>query len=312
MDIMKKTLLIMLYLITLNSSIHSARNNSDLTHENSELATRVDNYLKSASSLGFSGSIIISEGSEILLQKGYGLANRENRTDYSTNTIQSCGSITKQFTAAAILFLESKNSLSVNDKLSKYFSSAPKEYQNITIHQLLTHSSGIIGGIGNDEEPISREAFLKKLWLESLEFEPGSGYRYSNAGYSLLGMIIEQVSKMSYEDFLRENLFIPSKMESTGYLVAGRDTTRLAIGYNKGNYWGKVYKNGWLEDGPSWHLRANGGIHTTVKDMYKWFQVMLGNGVLEDDIMDKWTTGYVNENNADSNYELIQIAVQWC
>lgn len=290
-DIMKIFLLIFLSLITLNSCIQSEQDSNNLTHENSELAARVDKYLKSASLLGFSGSIIVSEGSEIILQKGYGLANRENRIEYSANTIQSCGSITKQFTAAAILLLESKDSLSVNDKLSKYFSSVPKEHKNITIHQLLTHSSGIIGGIGPDEEPIGKEAFLKRLWLEPLEFEPGSGYSYSNAGYSLLGMIIEQLSKMNYGDFLRENLFIPSKMESTGYLLAGKDTTRLAIGYNKGNYWGKVYKNGWLADGPNWHLRANGGIHTTVEDMSRWLQVMQGNGVLEDDIIDKWTTG---------------------
>ena len=148
---MKKTLLIILYLIILNSCIQPAKENNELTHENSALAARVDNYLKSATSLGFSGAVTVSEGSEIILQKGYGLANRENRTAYSTTTIQSCGSITKQFTAAAILLLESKNSLSVNDKVSKYFSNTPKEYQHITIHQLLTHSSGIISGIGPDE-----------------------------------------------------------------------------------------------------------------------------------------------------------------
>lgn len=299
---MKYILLIVLSLVTLKSCIQSEQDNNNLTNENSELAARVDNYLRSASSLGFSGSIIVSEGNEIILKKGYGLANRENRIEYSANTIQSCGSITKQFTAAAILLLESKDSLSVNDKLSKYFNHVPKEQKNITIHQLLTHSSGIIGGIGPDEEPIAKEAFLKRLWNEPLEFDPGSGYSYSNAGYSLLGMIIEQVSEMNYEGFLRENLFNPSKMENTGYLLVREDTTMLAEGYLKGDYWGKVYKNGWLEDGPNWHLRANGGIHTTAEDMYKWLQVMLGNGVLKDDIIDKWTTGYVNENNAESKY----------
>ncbi|MDH3650415.1 MAG: beta-lactamase family protein [Saprospiraceae bacterium] len=299
---MKFVLLGILSLVTLNSCIQSELDRHNLTHENSELAARVDNYLKSASSLGFSGSIIVSEGNEIILKKGYGLANREHRIEYSANTIQSCGSITKQFTAAAILLLESKDILSVNDKLSKYFSDIPKEQKNITIHQLLTHSSGIIGGIGPDEEPIVKGAFLKRLWNEPLEFEPGSGYSYSNAGYSLLGMIIEQVSEMNYEDFLRENLFTPSKMKKTGYLLVGEDTTMLAEGYLKGDYWGKVYKNGWLDDGPNWHLRANGGIHTTVEDMYRWLQVMQGDGVLEDDLIAKWTTGYVNENNADSKY----------
>ena len=302
MHIMKKALLTLLSLITLNSCSQSAQKTNDRTPENSAVAERMDNYLKFVASLGFSGAVIVSKGNKIILQQGYGLANRENRTAYTTHTIQSCGSITKQFTAAAILLLERKNSLSVQDNLSKYFSNAPEAYQNITIHHLLTHSSGIVGGIGTDEEPIDKEAFLKKLWLEPLAFEPSSGYSYSNAGYSLLGMIIEQVSGMNYEGFLSEHLWIPSKMEHTGYLVAGKDTTPLAIGYNKGKYWGNVYKNGWLDDGPGWHLRANGGIHTTAEDMYKWLQVMLGNGVLEDDIITKWTTGYVNENNADSEY----------
>ncbi|MGC9376037.1 MAG: hypothetical protein ACP5DQ_13500, partial [Bacteroidales bacterium] len=86
------------------------------------------------------------------------------------------------------------------------------------------------------------------------------------------------------------------------YLIAGKDTAMLAEGYLKGEYWGKVYKNGWLNDGPGWHLRANGGIHTTAEDMYRWLQVMQGNGLLEKSIIDKWTTGYVNENNSNSKY----------
>ena len=274
----------------------------NLKNENSVLAVKIDDYLNTLSTLGFSGSIIVTEGSEVLLKKGYGLANRENRTNYSANTIQTCGSITKQFTAAAILLLESKDNLSVSDKLSKYFKNIPQDYSNITIHQLLTHSSGIINGIGADEEPIDKEAFLERLWLEPLKFSPGSGYSYSNAGYSLLGMIIEKVSKLNYEDYLRENLFVPSKMENTGYLVAGKDTTMLAEGYLKGEHWGKVYQNGWLNEGPGWHLRANGGIHTTAEDMYRWLQVMQGNGLLEKSIIDKWTLGYVNENNSNSKY----------
>jgi len=299
---MLKNLFIILSLITLNSCIQPEKSSDNQANKNSELVKRVDNYLNAVSSLGFSGSIIISEGNNKLLQKAYGLANRENRSEYSTNTIQSCGSVSKHFTAAAILHLESQNKLSVNDELSEYFSSAPKEYQNITIHQLLTHSSGVINGIGPDEEKIDKAEYLNKLWHEPLEFEPGSGYQYSNAGYSLLGMIIEQVSMVSYEDYLRENLFIPSKMENTGYLKAVKDTTDLAIGYSKGKYWGKVYKNGWLTDGPNWHLRANGGIHTTVEDMHKWFQVMLGKGILDSILINKWTTGYVSENNSNSKY----------
>ncbi|MCR9183643.1 MAG: beta-lactamase family protein, partial [Flavobacteriaceae bacterium] len=302
---MRKILLTILSIIIFISCVNSEKtekNDNNLTNENLALALKIDSYLKAVSALGFSGSIIITDGSEVILKKGYGLSNRENRAKYSANTVQTCGSITKQFTAAAILLLESKDSLLVHDKLSKYFTNIPNEYSDITIHQLLTHSSGIVGNIGADEEPTDKETFLERLWLEPLEFLPGSGYSYSNAGYSLLGMIIEQVSKMNYETFLRENLFIPSKMENTGYLIADKDTTILAEGYLQGDYWGKVYKKGWLNDGPNWHLRANGGIHTNAEDMYRWLQVMQGNGVLDKSIIDKWTTGYVNENNSNSKY----------
>ncbi len=104
--------------------------------------------------LGFSGAIIVSEGDEVLLNKGYGLADRETRRHYTSGTIQTCGSITKQFTGAAILLLESRGKLSVNDTITKYLSEVPENKKNITIHQLLTHSSGLPGGIGPERRTV--------------------------------------------------------------------------------------------------------------------------------------------------------------
>ena len=268
----------------------------------SEIGKNIDRYLSGMEALGFSGAIIVSEGDEVLLSKGYGLADRETRRHYTSGTIQTCGSITKQFTAAAILLLESHGQLSVNDTIIKYFSRVPEDKKNITIHQLLTHSSGLPGGIGPDDESIEAQEYLDRTMSSSLQFSPGSGYGYSNTGYSLLAMIIEKVSGQSYETYLRKELLLPAGLTQTGYILPDWNRNQMAIGYRKGELWGEVYKRGWIEDGPNWHLRGNGGMHTTVTDMHKWLTTVQGHGVLKEDVAKHWTTGYVPENNGDSEY----------
>jgi CubicO group peptidase (beta-lactamase class C family) len=106
----------------------------------------------------------------------------------------------------------------------------------------------------------------------SLQFSPGSGYGYSNTGYSLLAMIIKKVSGQSYETFLRKELLIPSGLNHTGYILPNWNRNQMAMGYRKGDLWGEVYKRGWIEDGPNWHLRGNGGMH-------KWLTTVKGHGV---------------------------------
>ncbi len=137
---------------------------------------------------------------------------------------------------------------------------------------------------------------------ESLEFEPGTGYAYSNVGYALLGLVVEQVTGQSYEAFLRQELLLPAGLAETGYLLPDWDRDRLALGYRKGELWGAVYGRGWLDDGPSWHLRANGGLHTTVDDMRQWLETVRGRGVLSAEATRRWTTGYVDEPWGDSRY----------
>lgn len=270
--------------------------------DNFKPALKIDRYLSAMETLGFSGAIIVSEGDEVVLSKGYGYANRETRRLYTSNTIQTSGSITKQFTAAAILLLESRGELSVEDTISKYFENVSDDKQDITIHQLLTHSSGLPGGIGPDDEPIGDQAYLDRLMTESLQFSPGSGYAYSNTGYSLLAMIVEQVTGQSYEEFLREELLLPAGMKDTGYILPDWDRDRMAIGYRNGERWGEVYERGWIEDGSNWHLRGNGGMHTTVGDMAKWLKTVQGHGVLAEDVVKRWTTGYVKESDGYSGY----------
>jgi CubicO group peptidase (beta-lactamase class C family) len=269
----------------------------------SQIGEKIDRYLSAMEALGFSGAIIVSEGDEVVLRKGYGLADREARRPYTPTTIQSHGSITKQMTAAAILLLESRGELSVDDSIDLYFDDVPEAKQAITIHQLLTHSSGLPGGVGPDDEPIGAQAYIDRVMTAPLQFDPGSGYGYSNTGYALLGIIVERVSGQSYEAFLREELLLPAGLSETGYVLPEWDRDRLAVGYRNGERWGVVYERGWLEDGPNWHLRANGGLHTTVDDMYRWLKnTIRGQGVLNAETVRRWTTGYVTEESSESKY----------
>jgi CubicO group peptidase (beta-lactamase class C family) len=288
-----------------NSARHAVQTpfqSTEWVDEESETGVNIDRYLSGMEALGFSGAIIVSEGGEVVLRKGYGYANRETRQPYTPVTVQSNGSITKQMTAAAILLLESRNQLSVDDSITKYFDSVPQDKHSITIHQLLTHSSGLTGGVGGDDEPTEKQPYLDRLLAEPLQFDPGTGFGYSNAGYSLLGMIVEQVSGENYETFLRNELLLPSGMTNTGYILPEWNRENMAVGYRDGETWGEVYERGWLEDGPNWHLRANGGLHTTVDDMYRWLRTLRGRGILNEDVVRRWTTGYVTENNGQSCY----------
>lgn len=268
-----------------------------------DLATEVDAYLSRIEKLGFAGVLLIAVGDEILLEGGYGLANREAETPWSSRTISTVGSITKQFTATAILQLEERGLLSTDDLISKYFDSVPEDKAGITLHHLLTHSSGIVDLEGyGDFDALSREGFVALAMKAPLAFEPGTGYEYSNAGYSLLGMIIEQLTEKSYEEYIQQNLFLAAGMRETGYLLPDWDEERLAIGYRGAERWGTVLERPMAEDGPYWVLRANGGIHSTAMDMRHWAQALLSHRVLDPESRGKLWTGYVDEGGGDSFY----------
>lgn len=263
---------------------------------------RLDDYLGRLEPLGFSGAVVVERGGEVVLRQGYGLADREAHRLYTPETVQSCGSITKQVTAAAILLLESRGRLAVSDPLSKHLPDVPVDKDGITLHHLLTHSAGLPSSLGPDSEPIGADELARRAMAAPLVFEPGTGYGYSNVGYALLGIVVERASGRDYEHFLRDELLLPAGLAETGYLLPGWDEERLAVGYLDGERWGRVHRREWREDGPGWHLRANGGLHTTVDDMRRWGAVLRGDGPLPAAAVERWTTGYVDEGGGDSFY----------
>jgi len=250
-----------------------------------------------------SGFFLLGAGGKIMMQKGLGFADREKKIVFNDHTLYSIGSITKSFTATAVMLLMEKGLINVQDPISKYFYEIPEDKKVITIHQLLTHSAGFPGAIGDDYEIISKEDFQKRAWNTSLLFVPGKGYSYSNVGYSLLGMIIEKVSGENYSVFLEKNIFKPAGMPTAGYYNANADYKKLAHGYfQDGGDWGTAKDKKWDGNEPSWHLKANGGILMSASDLFNWYLALRNNTILKPETLKLQTTPHVKEGEDESYY----------
>ncbi|HEV2707390.1 MAG TPA: serine hydrolase [Pyrinomonadaceae bacterium] len=242
----------------------------------------IDDYLSRTVPFDVAGVFLVAKDGKVILEKGYGYADREKNIAYSPETVFDIGSLTKQFTAAAILKLEEQGKLRVADPLSKYLPGVPEDKAAITLHHLLTHSAGLQDVFGGDYEVMTRDGIVRAALDSKLMWSPGTRYRYSNSGYSLLGVVIELVSGMSYERFLRTHLFEPAGLKKTGYRLATWSPRELAVGYRNNERWGTPLDKAWAEDGPWWNLRANGGLLSTVGDLYRWGQALAGNKILSE------------------------------
>jgi CubicO group peptidase (beta-lactamase class C family) len=237
---------------------------------------KIDEYMsKAVEASRFSGVVLVAQNGRVLVNKGYGMANAEDDVPNTPQTKFRVGSLTKQFTAAAILLLQERGSLDVQDSVCKYLPSCPTAWQRITIHHLLTHTSGLPDYSYKMREmedessspPVVRDMEQLRRW--SLEFEPGTKFSYCNSGYVLLGHIIEKASGKRYEDFVRENILDPLKMRNTGYDQNGLILKHRAAGYSLR---GDSLVTALFVD-MSVPFSA-GGLYSTAEDLYAWEQAL--------------------------------------
>jgi len=265
-----------------------------------ETGAKLDAYLKEQK---YEGAVLVAKDGEVLLAKGYGLADREKGRPWTAETYVSVGSITKQFTAAAILKLEAQGKLAVEDKVGKFFKDAPDDKRGITLHQLLTHTSGLASDFAGDYDPVGRDEYVKRIFASKLESAPGTTYAYANSGYSLLAAVVEIVSGKGYETYLHEALLSPAGMKETGYTIPKWDPARTPVGYRDGKRWGTMFEKAWAADGPYWALRGNGGIESTLADLWSWSRALDGDAVLPAAQRKKLFTPWVPEGpGAKSTY----------
>jgi len=235
---------------------------------------RVESFAKALRDAGFNGVVLVRVASAPPFIHGVGFADSAQSVAIDENVAFDIGSVTKQFTAAAVLRLASRSALSLQDSIGRHFSDVPAEKRGITIHQLLTHTAGLPEAIGQDYERISRPDYVRRAMATPLRGAPGAQYRYSNVGYSLLAAIVEQRSGMTLDEFLQRQFFVPAGMRSTGYRVAGLPAARIATGFAGDRHWGRPTDRPWDADGPFWNLRGNGGILSTAMDMLRWHDAL--------------------------------------
>ena len=262
-----------------------------------ETGRALDDYLTRLERFGFTGGALAVRGQEVLLSRSYGLADRARGIPLTTDSVYNLGSITKQFTAAAILTLETQGQLTVTDLAGKYLDGVPADKADITLHHLLTHSSGLKSDFSpTDYDPVGREEYVRRALQSTLLFRPGDGYEYSNAGYSLLAAIVEKVSGQPYEAYLTERVLKPAGMRETGYKLPKWAPDRIAHGYrDDGEDWGTILQRIQEADAPYWTLRGNGGLHTTLGDMLAWHRALGTDGVLSKEARAKYFKPYVAE-----------------
>jgi len=221
-------------------------------------------------------AVLIAKNGEVLLEKGYGTANIELNVQMKSEMVFRIGSITKQFTAMAILQLVDKGQMALTDSIQKFIKDFHFKGKTITIENLLTHTSGIKGYEQIDAKipnvmriDFSPKAVIDSLDKLSLEFDPNTRYNYSNSNYFLLGYIIEQVSGKSYQQYVKENIIEPAGLSSTFYESQTQLITNRANGYllSDGKYWNADFISMAL-------VYSAGALRSNVADLYKWHKAL--------------------------------------
>jgi len=255
----------------------------------------------------FNGSALVAENGKVVYKGAFGLANMEWNIPNTPDTKFRLGSITKQFTATLTLQLVEQGKIKLDAKISDYLPDYRKDIgQKVTIHHLLTHTSGIPsytsqpGFFENvSRNPYKVDEFVKKYASGDLEFEPGAKYSYNNSGYFLLGAIIEHVTGKPYEQVLKENIFAPLGMNNTGYDHHNTILPKRATGYSKtpDGYTNSLYLDMSIP-------YAAGSMYSTVEDLYLWDQALYTNKVLSEQskalmykpFLDNYAYGWVVRN----------------
>jgi CubicO group peptidase (beta-lactamase class C family) len=219
---------------------------------------------------------------EVLVARGYGLANIEHEVPVDDRTLFQSGSLGKQFTAAAVMLLAEDGSLSLDESVTTYLPEAPEEWAPITIRHLLTHTSGVADYTTEDfdyRRDYSEEDLAGMAYAQAREFPPGSRWNYSNTGYVLLGIVVGRVAGQFYGDFLRERVFDPLGMPSARIISEEDIVPHRASGYRLVD--GHWKNQEWVS--PSLNTTADGSLYVSLRDLIAWDKGLRSRAVLHED-----------------------------
>lgn len=257
----------------------------------------------------FAGTVLISKNDKVVFHEGYGKASIEHDIDNNTNTVFKIGSITKTFTAIAILQLAEQGQISLYEPISTHFPNQTGS-EIITIHHLLTHSSGISEYINSLQEA-ELKSWLGSGWSQTdivnrfsckpLAFEPGTQFSYCNSGYFLLGLIIEQVTGLTLESYFKKNIFLPANMQSTYMNEPTKNVMQQAFGY-------EVNQEGLLLNAPYINMNntfAAGAILSTARDINNFQEALRSNILLSEQSRQLMQIPHIDASDYQYGYGLV-------
>jgi CubicO group peptidase (beta-lactamase class C family) len=225
-----------------------------------------------------SGAVAVCDGSGDAIVRIFGCIDSATGNKITESTLFDLCSVTKSFTAAAVLQLEAENRLSLEGCVGEFAHGLPAEVARIRIRHLLNHSSGLADfldpagqpreySLDADYSPWSSEQFWEQIRRTTLRFPSGERWSYSNTGYTLLAAIVERITGEGFEEYLRRALLWPWGMHDTGYVFPRSERARVACGYIGSEEWSRPVNQ---TEQPSWNLIGNGGLYSTISDLLLW------------------------------------------
>jgi CubicO group peptidase (beta-lactamase class C family) len=295
-DMGKKVIILALLLVATVLFINGCDDKSTDPITEEEFWNEIDTYITERMNRDGSGyGITVVQNGEIIFGKGWGLSNIADGFPFTPDTPIDLASLTKQFTAVAILILYEQDLVDLDMKIVDYFPEFPAAWSEVTVHHLLTHQSGIpnytefVPATAVGYDGLTNQMALGLVFQNSiLEFPPGEQTQYSNTGYLILAMLVEKISQMSYSEFLEEMIFSPLNMHST---FVHDETSVLpansALPYDESN---RLYEY-------EWYTYGAGGIYSTLNDMFEWDQSLYTELLISQSTMQLATTGYTGGQN---------------
>jgi CubicO group peptidase (beta-lactamase class C family) len=289
-----KYLLVVITVLSLNSQSRSYAQN---------LESNIDSLLQKKYPPNAPGStFLIAQNGNIIYKKAFGLANLELNVPMETDNVFEIGSMTKQFTAISILMLMEKGELNLDDEITKFIPDYPTNGNKITIHHLLTHTSGIksytslkkLNAISKqDLTPLALIDFFKN---EPIDFVPGEKFKYNNSGYVILGYIIEKVTGQPYANFVEEQIFKKLNMTASQYANNSKVIQNRASGYQDNEGYINTREISFTIP------YSAGSLMSTVSDMFKWQEAIKNNLLISKKTTEKAFTNYTLNNGEHINY----------
>jgi CubicO group peptidase (beta-lactamase class C family) len=257
---------------------------------------QLDELVTLYSSWGFSGTVLVARGPEILLHKGYGFADLAQQVRNGTETRHPSLSVTKPILATAVLRLAESGVLDLDAPLSTYLGEFPESKTDATLHHLLTHTAGLAVR-GSDVGRPDRASFIEAMKEAPFESAPGQQRRYSNAGYSLVAAVVEEATGKRWQEVVREEVFAPAGMSDSAF-ATDEDAPPTAFGYAGTVHTPRALT---LADGPPemaelwWGAAGAAGIDGTVADLYRWQRSMTSGGLITAASADRAFTAYIED-----------------